>query len=78
LEVLDRGPVTWNWKRRWSGADQEKARKCMYPREDDHVLRTAIKGNPTTIFSEEKAMLASDACIYRAFEVHVTDPCEGA
>jgi hypothetical protein len=50
--------VRFNWKPRWSRADREKARDCHYPREDDHVLRTAIRPHSTTtIVTEEKRML---------------------
>ncbi len=64
--------VHHNWKTRWSGADREKSRKCRFPREDDHVLRTAIRSDSvTTIFTEEDRMLRADECIYRAFRVHI-------
>jgi len=63
--------VRFNWKRRWSGADREKARRCRYPAEDDHVLRTAIQPQGSTILTEEHRMLTSDACIYRLFGVHI-------
>jgi hypothetical protein len=63
-----------NWKKRWSGADHEARRKCRFPREDVHVLRTAIRQDTeTTIYSEEHRIIVSDGCIYRAFRVHVRD-----
>ena len=59
-----------NWVK-WPGRDREKARKCRYPKEDDHVLRTAIRPKPSTIVTEEGRMLAADDCIYRNFKVHI-------
>ncbi len=66
--------VVFNWKKQWSGADRAKARGCRYPKEDDHVLRTAIRPNGTTILTEEKRMLDADSCIYREFRVHIIEP----
>lgn len=66
--------VVLNWKTPWSGGDRDQARRCQFPLEDDHVLRTAIRGQPTTIYSEEGRMLRADACIYRRFRVHITEP----
>ena len=63
--------ATHNWPKRWSGAQREKARRCRYPREDDHVLRTAIRPTPSTVVTEEQRMLNSDECIYRNFRVHI-------
>jgi hypothetical protein len=62
-----------NWAR-WPGRSREKARRCRYPSEDDHVLRTAIHEDPSTIVTEEKRMLRADECIYRAFQVHIASP----
>ncbi len=66
--------VILNWKTRWSGGDRGRARGCRYPAEDDHVLRTAIRGHPTTIYTEEGRMLNADACIYQEFRVHIKEP----
>ncbi len=55
----------------WPGRDREKARSCRYPREDDHVLRTAIRPDSSTIITEEERMIRADACIYRNFGVHI-------
>lgn len=63
-----------NWEKRWPGSRRSQARRCRYPAEDDHVLRTAIRPKPTTIFTEEQRMLAADACIYRHFSVHIREP----
>jgi hypothetical protein len=63
----------WNWKKRWSGGMRNQAAACGFPMEDTHVLRTAIRANPTTIISEENAMLSADACIYLHFRVHIQD-----
>ena len=59
-----------NWVN-WPGRDREKARKCRYPEEDDHVLRTAIRPKRSTIITEESRMLVADECIYRNFKVHI-------
>ena len=64
----------WNWQYRWSGGTREKARGCRYPEEDDHVLRTAIRPTPSTIFTEEYRMLIADECIYLCFRVHISLP----
>jgi hypothetical protein len=70
----DGARVVVNWKVPWSGGDRSRARGCRYPAEDDHVLRTAIRNQPTIIFSEEDRMLRTDACIYREFRVHIQRP----
>jgi hypothetical protein len=73
--IQDPGRRTFNWRKRWSGADREHARRCRYPREDDHVLRTAIRpGSSTIIFTEEQPMLRADQCVYRRFQVHIHPP----
>jgi hypothetical protein len=59
-----------NWPR-WTGSHMAKARKCRYPHEDRHVLRTAIRPDPSVIISEEARMLATDACVYREFRIHI-------
>lgn len=66
--------VLMNWKTPWSHGDRSRARGCRFPLEDDHVLRTAIRGRRTAIYSEERRMLATDDCIYREFRVHVQEP----
>lgn len=66
--------VIWNWKKSWSGGERERARQCRFPSEDFKVLRTAIRANPSVIFSEEQRMLAADKCIYRQFRVHIYPP----
>lgn len=70
----DGAHVIFNWLKQWSGRDRERARRCRYPAEDDHVLRTAIRGEPTVIYTEEERMLKVDACIYRQFRVHIKQP----
>jgi predicted nucleic acid-binding protein len=74
LERGHRGSVILNWKKRWSGSDREKARGCRYPKEDDHVLRTAIRPSASYIVTEENRMLKSNMCIYRRFRVHIVHP----
>ncbi len=59
-----------NWAA-WPPGQRQKARKCRYPQYDDHVLRTAIRPNPSTIVTEDQPMLAADDCIYRNFRVHI-------
>jgi hypothetical protein len=72
FELLDRpGRVTWNWTARWSGGQRETARKCRYPVEDDHLLRTAIRDGESQILTEEDRILLSDQCIFRQFGVHL-------
>ena len=66
--------VIINWKASWSGGDRNRARRCRYPSEDDHVLRTAIRDNSTVIYTEEGRMLRADSCIYREFLVHIQEP----
>lgn len=68
--VLDPSRRIKNWAR-WPGGDREKARKCGFPAHEDHVLRTAIRPNPSVIVTEDQKMLNADACIYRAFRVQI-------
>jgi len=72
--LLDSNTVQWNWEKRWPGGDRARARKCRYPKEDDHVLRTAIRPHPSYIVTEEGRMLKADQCIYRQFHVHIVEP----
>ena len=76
FELISSRPdrVIFNWKPRWSGADREKARGCRYPKEDDHVLRTAVRPHGAAIITEEQRMLNADSCIYREFRVHIFEP----
>ena len=71
--VADPARRVWNWCRS-SGQFRSHARKCRFPPEDYHVLRTAVCGTGSTILSEEHRMLVTDACIYRRLRVHVIDP----
>lgn len=66
--------VILSWKKQWSGGERAAARACRYPREDYHVLRTAVRGHPTTIYTEEGRMLLADACISRRFSVRIIEP----
>lgn len=65
-----------NWRKPWSGANLDTAvKKCRFPHEDIHVLRTAARPKDSaTIFSEEGRMIAADACIHRHFRVHIQNP----
>ena len=67
------GRAILNWCR-WSGNIRAYARECRFPSEDKHVLRTAVCREGSTILSEERRMLVTDACIHRTLGVHVTDP----
>lgn len=71
--LLDRKRSIENWKHQWSGADRAAAAGCRFPRHDQHLLRTAVRGHPTTIYTEEQVLAATDACIYQHFLVHVLD-----
>jgi hypothetical protein len=64
--------VIWNWKRPWSGNDRATMRRCRYPGEDEHVLRTAIRDRQSVIFSEENRMCRADVCVFRNFRVHIS------
>jgi hypothetical protein len=68
------GPVKWNRKRQWAGADQDKARKCRFPYHDVHLLRTAAQPQESTIVTEEPRLLITDRCIHREFRVHIRHP----
>jgi hypothetical protein len=71
--LLSPGGAVLNWCR-WSGSNRVHASACRFPREDYHVLRTAIHPAGSTILSEEDRMLVTDACIHRRLRVHVIDP----
>jgi len=72
FELLDRPErVIWNWARRWSGAERGRARACRYPREDDHLLRTAVGAEGSEILTEERRVLCTDRCVHREFGVHI-------
>jgi hypothetical protein len=77
LEIVaspDGSRVILNWKKAWSGGERDRARKCRYPKEDDHVLRTAIRDTATTIYSEEGRMTQAHPCVYKEFGVRITAP----
>ncbi len=66
--------ATENWPS-WPGGRKAAQNDCRFPGEDTHVLRTAYRGgDQSTIYTEEARMLQTDACIYRNFGVHITDP----
>lgn len=68
--VLDPARRIENWAP-WPGGERQKARKCRFPKHDAHVLRTAIRPDASVILTEDQKMLDADACIYRAFRVHI-------
>lgn len=75
FEIIDRADrVVWNWRKPWSGAERDKASRCRFPQEDQHVLRTAVRDTTTTIYTEERRMLRVDDCIHRSFRVHINAP----
>lgn len=68
-----------NWAR-LSGSERDYAfGTCRFPREDEHVLRTAVRRGTrrftrSTIYTEEDRMLRTNACIKRKFRIAVDDP----
>jgi len=73
--VSNPGRVVPNWKRPWGTRHREQARHCRYPREDEHVLRTAVRADgDSTIFTEERRQLKADTCIHRVFHVRIEKP----
>lgn len=77
FEILARrgpGGAVPNWHTPWGGSQRSKASKCRFPREDMHVLRTAVRPNRSWIVTEEDRMLRTDACIHREFSVHIVHP----
>jgi hypothetical protein len=73
--LLDRpGAAEVNWQRRWR-SEKDDARRCRFPVEDDHVLRTAIRtAGKSTVYTEEHRMIVTDACIHRRFGVRIHEP----
>jgi len=69
------GRAVPNWCS-WSGKVRSYATKCRFPREDYHVLRTAVCDRGSTILSEERRMIVTDACIHRYLRVHVINPTD--
>lgn len=62
-----------NWPSPWK-VKMLEAQECRFPVEDYHVLRTAIRPETSTIFSEEGRILATDKCIYRRLRIRIVDP----
>jgi len=74
FEIVTRGDrVVWNWPK-WGGAEREVMGRCRFPREDEHVLRTAVRGTESTVFTEENRMLRTSACVHRRLRVRITAP----
>lgn len=74
LDAQDPRRVAFNWAR-WTGSTRTRAHKCRFPREDTHVLQTAIRESGRSfIVTEERRILQTDSCIYREFRVHATTP----
>ena len=72
--VTDASRHRFNWAI-LSGTELDQTRKCRFPREDLHVLRTAVlEDERSTLFSEEKRILASARCILRHFRVAIRNP----
>lgn len=81
FELLSRRDFVQNWSP-WTRDRRSMARDCEFPIEDDHVLRTALRPKKgkgkgyekSAIYSEEKRMVDTNDCIYRAFRVHIRRP----
>lgn len=74
LELITSGQrAIPNWPSPWR-TTRLQARQCRFPEHDDHVLRTAIRRDPSTIFTEEGPMLATADCIYRRLSIRIVDP----
>ncbi len=71
FEILSRQRNAVENYARWPGRLREKARRCRFPKEDDHVLRTAVRSTPTAVITEEGRMLAASDCIHREFRVRI-------
>lgn len=59
-----------SWAPRWRG-DRDVARRCRFPKHDDHLLRTAVPKAPAVIYTEEAALVRTDACVHRRLQVHI-------
>lgn len=70
FQIIDSKKCVENYAS-WTHDRRAKARKCRYPQEDDHVLRTALRDHPTELVSDEKRMLRSGKCIKREFRVNI-------
>jgi predicted nucleic acid-binding protein len=74
FEVITGGAnAIFNWRTPWR-SDRVIARECRYPDHDDHVLRTALHDDSTTIYTEDEPMLRAGECIYRRLRVRIQDP----
>jgi len=73
FEILTQpGRAIHNWHHPWK-SDADDARRCHFPFEDDHVLRTAIHhAQPSVIYTEEARMLTAHRCVYRKFQVGIS------
>jgi len=67
--------VVTNWAD-WPAGRRDAARKCRFPKHDQHLLRTALRDGEATVVTEESALLKTDACIHREFRIHVRKPAE--
>jgi hypothetical protein len=74
FELLTSERAVPNWASLTGSEHDVALKKCRFPQEDLHVLRTAYCGDETTIFTEEARMLRTDRCIHREFSVHVREP----
>lgn len=70
----DGSHVILNYRTPWGHAELARVRACRFPYEDRHVLRTAVRNDRTTIYSEEARMLAAHPCIRDAFDVDISAP----
>jgi hypothetical protein len=74
LTKPDGSHVILNWRTPWGHAELARARACRFPKEDLHVLRTAVRDDRTTLYSEEGRVLAAHPCIRKKFDVVISTP----
>lgn len=70
----DGSHVIVNWRNPWRHSDRVRWHGCGFPPEDEHVLRTAVRDDRTTIYSEEDRMLRAHPCIRHEFDVVISAP----
>lgn len=75
FETLDKPDgAIWNWRTPWSRGQAAQARRCRFPKEDVHLLRTALRDHGGLILSEEARVLACDKALHLHFGVHTSLP----
>lgn len=67
-----------NWPP-WRGSEEARFKKSRFPAEDRHVLRTSyVKGDRTTLYTEEGRILKRKAATLLHFDVSVVDPTKNS